>query len=185
MKRPVWWLGLVLLLLLFVRRAAAHGSGEQLQLSQVRVGAYVVSVWTSPGYLRPGEVHFLVAVLAENGEAVADVVVTVAVDGLDGEGEVVQVVAGEETAVSAPFLRYEAKHTILQPGSYLVTITLGEQATSRRSIDFTIEIQAVPLWVQIPVYGLALLAIAFGLLLLVHGLALFGLWKPVVMPKHR
>jgi hypothetical protein len=159
----------------WARQAAAHGSGETLQLSQVAVGSYALSVWTSPDYLRPGEIHFSAIVVDETQNPAVDCVVEIQITPLDFSAESVHLITGAATAVTQ--FKHEIAYPIQKKGQYRVTVSVVDKANSIESTHFDIEIVEISFWMKLPIYLAMLVAGGAALLLGKQALSLFNLWQ--------
>jgi hypothetical protein len=144
------WSMICLLLTLTVQSAGAHGEDRTLYLSDVLVGSYTISAWTSPAVLRTGEIHIEVSLLDMNGVPVQDALVYVTVSPLDGMGEPLSVLAHPDH--SSYSFSQEAAFWLDQPGNCRVDITVADLDGHYGNTSFDIEILSVPLAVRALLY---------------------------------
>lgn len=148
MKRLSWrivppWAGLVLLLLLLiVHSAQAHGGGTP-RLVNEDIGPYWLSVWTSPDPPRVGELHLTIGLSEPGvgrsaGDAVlgADVEVQLAPQATAEEA----IVAAATNAQSTNKLFYETDVQVPRTGTWDVTIRASGPAGSG-SATFSLAVQ--------------------------------------------
>jgi hypothetical protein len=170
------WSMICLLLTLTVQSAGAHGEDRTLYLSDVVVGSYTISAWTSPAVLRTGEIHIEVSLLDMNGVPVQDALVYVTVSPLDGMGEPLSVLAHPDH--SSYSFSQEAAFWLDQPGNCRVDITVADLDGHYGNTSFDIEILSVPLAVRALLYvqiGASLIA---GIWIVKVGI---GVWfRPVL-----
>ncbi|MEM7116739.1 MAG: hypothetical protein AAF614_30170 [Chloroflexota bacterium] len=166
------------LLLGWTQPLFAHGEGETLQLSQVVVGTYHLSVWSSPSYLRPGEVHFS-AVLADAAKKpILNHPLEILITPLDSSADPIRLQTRNATAVT--HFRYETEYWLTENGRYQIEVFIPD---TDNSVNFDIEIIDTPPFIQLPIY-LSFAMVGFGLLMLLsRGLTLFNLWRPTTIQR--
>jgi hypothetical protein len=142
------WSVICLLLTLTTQQAEAHGNDRTLYLSDVPVGSYTLSAWTSPAVLRTGEIHVEVSLLDMDGVPVQDALIYVTVSPLDGMGEPLSVVAHP----SHSNLAQEAAFWLEQPGRCRIEIAVADADGGVGNTTFDVEILSVPLIVQVLIY---------------------------------
>lgn len=176
----------VLLTLLFsitgiVMPVAAHGDGEQLEIYRIPVADYYVSVWSLPGVLRTGEVHFETAVFNQNYEPVTDCDIKILLSPVDAPDQAIELQTRVPTQET--LYRHEIEHMVTTADEYQITVLLTDPAGNEGQTEFQVEVIEVPLWIKIPLYISMVIAVSIGLLLLKQGLVVFGLWKPKQVNK--
>jgi hypothetical protein len=138
--RPFSFFLLFLAFLLSVRPVAAHGDGAVLRLSNAPAGPFVLDVWTYPGYLIPGTVHFSVSVLeAASGEPMPATAVFVEVTPLGEQHHPIAPVNGRAT-LDFQTLFHESYLDIQEPGRYEVTVQAAASAEQQGEVTFEIEV---------------------------------------------
>lgn len=138
--RPFSFFLFFLAVLLSVRPVAAHGDGAILRLSNAPAGPFLLDVWTYPGYLIPGTVHFTVAVLeADSGEPMPATAVFVQVTPF---GEQHNPIAPANGRASLDFqtLHHESYLQIQEPGRYQVTVQVAASSEQQGEVTFDIEV---------------------------------------------
>lgn len=156
--KKVWLAGAtaVLLILLTMLRASAHGGGE-LVAGNTPVGAYKVSVWVNPPQPRADQViHVTVGIAGENDAPVLDAQVTVTLRTAAGEAAAT---AAATTAQSVNRLFYEADLPRTAVGSYEAEVQVSG-AGGQGIVTFPLQIRPSPAanWALIAVAGIGVAA---------------------------
>ncbi|MCP4421139.1 MAG: hypothetical protein GY805_31395 [Chloroflexi bacterium] len=131
------------ILLLPIRSVLAHGGGV-LQVANVPIGTYQVSVWTNPPTARTNQpVHVTVGIAAaETGEPVLDTAVKV--DLLTNDG-VLLTTAVATTEQSVNRLFYEADLAGVAAGDYEIQVeVVGSEGSG--SLSFSLSVKPVSIW---------------------------------------
>ena len=162
-------------LTLSAKPAAAHGEGRTLQLAETPIGAYAVTVWTSPGYLRTGEVHFSTAILDADRKPVTDCIVQLSIVPFDMEGDPILLVA--QGATPATLFEYEMALDIQKSGRYQVDLLIRDGVEIVGTTTFDLEITGVPFFIQLQLLFSSLVVLAAVSMLIYRGLILSG-WRP-------
>ena len=160
----------------WVSIASAHGEGEKLEVYRVPVGDYYVSVWSLPGVLRTGEVHFETAVFDQNYRPVTDCDIKIQLASADDPTQTVLLQTRQPTPET--LYRHEIEDDVRQADLYDITVFLTDPAGYTGQVDFQVEVIEIPLWLKIPIYSGLTVAATAALFLLQKGLVLFGIWKP-------
>lgn len=155
---------------------AAHGDGEQLELYRVPVSGYYVSVWSLPGVLRTGEVHFETAVFDQDFRPVTDCDIKLLLTPINNPAKAVQLQTRKPTAET--YFRHETELDILKAEQFNITVLLTDPAGNQGQTEFQVEVIDIPLWLKLPIYTGITVATLAALFLMQKGLTLFGIWKP-------
>ncbi|MEW5986049.1 MAG: hypothetical protein AB1791_05410 [Chloroflexota bacterium] len=141
-------LELLVALTLVTRPAAAHtGEDAQLQVLNAPAGPYSVTVWSYPGRLYAGAIHFTVAVAdTKDGRPVLGSNVKLEITPVQGPGSpiVVEALNGPANPAassdpSAAFL-YEADTKLMEKGDYNIRVLVNNRATGLGAADFQVEV---------------------------------------------
>lgn len=142
-KRRKWIWKLLLLVLgvfLWVYPVVAHSEDGVLQVANAPVGNYYLSVWTYPGMLRAGGIHFMVAVVdAVTQEVTTDTAVSVFVHSADQNTLVASAQGTVGLHTHHPAF-YGTDVIIKTPGRYQVTLQVGNPAGQQEELTFEIEV---------------------------------------------
>lgn len=142
-KRRKWIWKLLLLVLgifLWVYPVVAHSEDGVLQVANAPVGNYYLSVWTYPGMLRAGGIHFMVAVVdAVTQEVTTDTAVSVYVHSADQNTLVASAQGAVGLHTHHPAF-YGTDVIIKTPGRYQVTLQVGNPAGQQEELTFEIEV---------------------------------------------
>lgn len=176
-----WRLTLIITFLLtialgYTAPVNAHGSGKIAELYLVPVGPYYLSVWSSPGVLRTGEVHFATAVKDAESVAVLDCNVRITLTPLDSDQEPIELTTRVPT--EATNFEHEIEYIMKEPGRYNVVVDVEDPSGNGGTANFDIEVIALSIWTKVFLYSVVFFTSFVGLLLVKQGLVLFGLWKP-------
>jgi len=130
---------LFLVLLLSVQPVAAHGDGAVLRLAGAPAGPFTLNVWTYPGYLVPGTVHFSVAVLeAASGSPLPATAVFIQATPLEEENSTTQI--SSRATLEYQTLLHEGYLDMQEPGRYQVTVQVAASTEQQGQVTFEIEI---------------------------------------------
>ena len=176
-----WRLTLIITFLLaialgYAAPVFAHGSSKIAELYLVPVGPYYLSVWSSPGVLRTGEIHVATAVMDEESVAVLDCNVVITLTSLDSTQE--PIVLTTRVPTEATNFEHEIEYVMEEPGRYKVQVNVEDPSGNGGTADFDIEVIALSIWTKVFLYFTAFFTSFAGLMLAKQGLILFGLWKP-------
>lgn len=164
-----------------VSPVAAHGDGEKLELYRVPVADYYVSVWSLPGVLRTGEVHFETAVFDKSFRPVTDCDIKLFLTPNSNPNKTIELQTRQPTAET--LYRHEIEEIIESADQFDITVLLTDPAGIQGQTQFQVEVITIPLWLKIPIYtGMTVAALA-ALFLIQKGLILFGIWKPALVKK--
>ena len=166
----------VLISLGWVSTASAHGDGEKLELYRVPVGDYYVSVWSLPGVLRTGEVHFETAVFDQNYRPVTDCDIKIQLAPADNPTQSVTLQTRQPTPET--YYRHEIEEDVWEADLYDISVFITDPTGNTGQVAFQVEVIEIPLWLKIPIYSGLTVAAFSALFLLQKGLVLFGIWKP-------
>lgn len=122
-----------------VRPAAAHGGEETLQLDQVRIGPYRLSVWTYPSLLSVGRIALSVAVREAQSNAPArNCKVLVQLTPREADGAPFQSLPSSYPTLRHPLYDFEVDLTT--PGPYQVDVQLQDASgwSGKTSFDITV-----------------------------------------------
>ncbi|MEM7331081.1 MAG: hypothetical protein AAF490_03240 [Chloroflexota bacterium] len=162
---------------------SAHGEGEKLEIYRVPVGDYYVSVWSLPGVLRTGEVHFETAVLDQNYRPVTDCDVKIQLSPVNNPEKAIILQTRQPTPET--LFRHEIEDNVWQADQYHITVLLADPAGYTGEVDFQVEVIELPLWLKIPIYSSMTIAALAALFLMQKGVVIFGIWKPkTVQSRH-
>jgi hypothetical protein len=163
--------------LLFVRAAHAHGEGKILEIADVPIGPYFLNVWSGPGVLRAGEVHFTALVVDENNVPVSNCNVKLQLTPLNGNNDET-ILLQTRPATLETFFEHETEYNLDREGRYEVAVIVTDSSNNGGTAVFNIEIIKIPFWIQASLYLAVGLASFLALFLFVKGIILFGLWQP-------
>lgn len=140
-RKWIWKLLLLLLgIFLWVYPVAAHSEDGVLQVSNAPVGDYYLSVWTYPGMLRAGGIHFMVAVVdAATQEVRTDTAVSIYVHSVDQNNLVASAQGAVGLHTHHPAF-YGTDVIIKTPGRYQITLQVGNQVSQQEELTFEIEV---------------------------------------------
>lgn len=143
-----WLWKLVLLLLgifLWVYPVAAHSEDGVLQVSNAPVGDYYLSVWTYPGMLRAGGIHFMVAVVdAVSQEVRTDTAVSMYIYSAE-QNNLVATAQGTVGLHAHHPAFYGTDVIIKTPGVYRITLQVGHETGQPEELTFEIEVVSATL----------------------------------------
>ncbi len=160
----------------WVSSVSAHGQGEKLEVYRVPVGDYYVSVWSLPGVLRTGEVHFETAVFDQNYRPVVDCDIKIEMTSVDDPSK--SVILQTRKPTPETYYRHEIEDNVWIADQYNITVLITDPEGFEGQTAFQVEVIELPFWIKVPIYsGLAVAAFS-ALLLLQKGLIIFGIWKP-------
>ncbi len=136
------WLILQMLLLVGVAAhpALAHTEDATVQLELEPIGPYAMTVWTYPGTMRAGSVHYTVAVLdTAVSQPLNNANVTITATPLDGQGGAVSGMAIQGTDKDNPAF-YELDLTLAEKGAYRIDVQLADGSGETWIRDFQVEV---------------------------------------------
>ena len=135
-KKSVWiriWVVLQGLLLLggFAAPALAHTEDAVVQMSLEPIGPYAMTVWTYPGTMRTGSVHYTVALLdTAVAQPLDNATVTITATPLDGSGTPVTGVALQGADALYPDY-YELDLVMNDKGAYRIDVQIEDSSGSK------------------------------------------------------
>jgi hypothetical protein len=130
-----------------VQPAAAHGDEGVLQLDQVQVGPYRLSVWTYPWYLSVGRIALSVAVLeAQNHAPVQNGQVLVQLTPLETEGAQRDYHPSSFPTIRHPLYDFEV--ALATPGPYQVMVQVQDASGWVGVTSFTIAVHPEIVWLK-------------------------------------
>ena len=133
-------LEMVLLLGLAAQPALAHTEDAIVQFALEPVGPYAMTVWTYPGTMRAGAVHYTVAVLdTAVAQPLKNANITITATPLDGQSQPVRGIALQGTDALYPDY-YELDLVLSEKGAYRVDVQLQDGSGQRWLKAFQIEI---------------------------------------------
>ena len=165
---------LALLMGLVAQPALAHTEDAVVQLSLEPVGPYAMTVWTYPGIMRAGSVHYTVAVLdTAVAQSLNNATVTITATPLEGEGEVVSGQALQGVDKENPAF-YELDLVLAEKGAYRIDVRLEDQSGQNWVKNFQVEVISAT-FMKWLILVLLVQAVAFGLWLLCESVQTWGL----------
>ena len=144
-KRLIWLrlslLGqLLLLLAVGAQPAMAHTEDAVMQLALEPIGPYAMSVWTYPGTMRAGSVHYTVAVLdTAVAQPLNNATITITATPLTGSGESVSGVALQGADSLSPAY-YELDLNLAEKGVYRIDVQVADGSGQTWLKDFQVEV---------------------------------------------
>jgi hypothetical protein len=138
-------------------RPALAGHGGIVQLSRAAAGPYALSVWTQPSPPRPGPWQVDVAVMQESGVPVADAMVRVRAEPLEGAGTPVETDARRDADPLG--VRYRASLALERAGPWRVTVSVAGPA-GPGAVSFPVDVEPASLGWWPAALGAACLAVA-------------------------
>ncbi|MFQ5847388.1 MAG: hypothetical protein ACE5IQ_06885 [Candidatus Methylomirabilales bacterium] len=133
----------------------AWANGGTPQLTAVRTGPYLVSVWTQPDPPRTGLLHVSVAVMEpQSRKPVLDAEVRMTVERTEGQGRSIRTTASRGGGPNK--LLYHASLDLPEEGGWRVNLEIdGPQGTGRAGFELQAE-GSSPIWL-ISVVGIGLI----------------------------
>jgi methionine-rich copper-binding protein CopC len=129
----VAWLGV-----LAGARPAPAGHGGIVQLNRAAAGPYALSVWTQPSPPRPGPWQVDIAVMQESGVPVADAVVRVRAESVEGATVPVEIDARRDADPLG--VRYRASLALGAAGPWRVTVSVAGPA-GPGTVSFPVDVE--------------------------------------------
>ncbi len=172
------WLMVQLAVLIGVtaQPALAHTEDAVMQLSLEPVGPYAMTVWTYPGIMRAGSVHYTVAV---EDTAVAqplnNATVIITATPLDGAGEPVSGQAWQGVDKAYPTF-YELDLVLSEKGVYHIDVQLKDKSGQTWTKNFQVEVVSAT-FMKWLILVLLVQALAFALWLLRESVQTWGLQR--------
>lgn len=160
--------------------ALAHTEEALVQLSQAPVGPYRATVWTYPGMMRAGTIHFTVSLLdTAVAQPLNNATVIIEATPLAGPGAAISGQAVQGVDDANPFF-YETDLLLKESGSYQVKLIL--QASSGRVYTQSFQVEVIPATSLKFVTALLLAQmVAFAAWFFKESLQTWGLNKPFVI----
>ena len=173
-----WWYGILQLFLLIalgVQPVAAHTEDAIEQLSQVPMGPYRMTVWTYPGVMRAGAIHYTVALVDTTADLQPLNHANVLIKAMPLTGQAAEI---SDTAVQGVDLTnpsfYETDLVLTKRGDYQIEVTLQDLSGQIYTQSFQIEIvSGTSLKVVITLF--LVLTVTFTLWFLKESLRTWGL----------
>lgn len=178
-RRARQWLALVLFvavcLVFNLRPVSAHGEGGALIVNGVTIGPYRLSMWTSPGVLRPGEVHVETLIVDEEGVPVTGIQVYVGEQGVTSSAPGTAVKAAPATANNG--FRHEAILNLSKAGSRRIVIQVIDQEGAVFEVSNEVSVVNIPFWMKTITVLLLVVSSLTGIWILYEGLLVWGMFQ--------
>ncbi len=121
----------------------AHTEDAIVQLSQVPVGPYEMTIWAYPGIMRAGSIHYTVLVIdAANAEPLDNATILIEAIPLSGQGDVVSANAVQGSDGANPSF-YETDLALKEEGTYQIKIVVQDPSEQVYSQQFQIEVVSI------------------------------------------
>lgn len=165
-------IGTLLLMLLSIRPAGAHGSQDTAVVEEAIVGPYRLTAWLSPAVTRTHAVHFS-ALVALDGTPVLDCDVSIDMIPVDHNGPALSAIARPVGAAGHSLHEIELNQAY--NGSYEGRITVRDLAGNGGQAMFQTSIGQSAAWIVPLIYGQLVSAPVIGFWLLMKAI---GAWVP-------
>jgi len=165
-----------------VRPAAAHGEAGTLQLDQVRMGPYRLSVWTYPWYLSVGRIALSVAVLeAQSNASVQNGKVLVQLAPLEADGGLLNHHPSSYPTIQHPLYDFEVD--LATPGPYRVIVQVQDASGWAGETAFAMVVHPEVVWLKWLIIVLLIQAGLVGSWLVQDAAKVWGGRRGVVLGK--
>lgn len=175
-------LQLFLLLIIPTKLAMAHTEDAVVQLSQVPVGPYEMTVWAYPGIMRAGSIHYTVFITdVANAEPLDNATILIEATPLSGRGDVVSANAVQGSDGANPSF-YETDLALKEEGIYQIRIVVQDLSEQMYTQQFQIEVVSIAS-LKIILSVFSIITVVIIVWFVIESLQTWGLNGPLVKNK--